>query len=48
MILDLRSVEPAWTAIPFFDKYIPRSVAKVIEAEVVNRLFSAEESGDYA
>ncbi len=43
MVLDLRSCDRAWLAIPFFDKHIPRSAARVMEAEVVNRLFSAEE-----
>src|SRR5262245_52965318 len=43
MVLDLRSCERAWLAIPFFDRHIPRSAAKVTEAEVVNRLFSAED-----
>ncbi len=43
MVLDLRSFERAWLAIPFFDKHIPRDAAKVFDAEVVNRLFSAEE-----
>jgi hypothetical protein len=41
LLLDLRSCERAVLAIPFFDKHIPRSVARVTEAEVVNRLFSA-------
>jgi hypothetical protein len=42
--LDLRSCERAVQAIPFFDQHIPRKVAKVTEAEHVNRLFSAEEA----
>jgi len=42
LLLDLRSCERAILALPFFDKHLPRSVAKVTEAEVVNRLFSAE------
>jgi hypothetical protein len=41
LLLDLRSFERALLAIPFFDKHIPRSVARVADAEVVNRLFSA-------
>jgi hypothetical protein len=41
LLLDLRSCERATAAIPFFDKYLPRSVAQVTEAEVVNRLFPA-------
>ena len=40
-VLDLRSCERAVLAIPFFDKHIPRSVARVTEAEVVNKLFPA-------
>jgi hypothetical protein len=44
MVLDLRSWERATLALPFFDRRIPRKVAKVTEAEVVNRLFSGEES----
>jgi hypothetical protein len=43
MVLDLRSFDRAWQAIPFFDRYIPRNVARVTRAEVVNRLFSADE-----
>jgi hypothetical protein len=41
ILLDLRSCERALAAIPFFDKHIPRSVAKVAEADVANTLFSA-------
>lgn len=41
--LDLRSPERAVSAIPFFDRHVPRRAAKVTEAEVVNRLFSAED-----
>jgi len=43
LLLDLRSCLRATLAIPFFDKHIPRSVARVTEAEVVNRLFSADD-----
>jgi hypothetical protein len=42
LLLDLRSCERAILAIPFFDKHLPRSVVRVTEAEVVNRLFSGE------
>ncbi len=42
LLLDLRSCERATLAIPFFDKHIPRGVAMVTEAEVVIKLFSAE------
>jgi hypothetical protein len=41
LLLDLRSCERALLAIPFFDKHLPRSVARVTEAEVVNSLFPA-------
>jgi hypothetical protein len=44
LLLDLRSCERATLAIPFFDKHVPRSVAKVTEAAVVNKLFSATEN----
>jgi hypothetical protein len=42
LLLDARSCERATSAIVFFDKHFPRKVAKVTEAEVVNKLFSAE------
>lgn len=41
LLLDLRSCERALLAIPFFDQHISRSAARVTEAEVVNKLFSA-------
>jgi hypothetical protein len=41
MLLDLRSCERALLAVPFFDKHLPRKVARVTEAEVVNKLFEA-------
>jgi hypothetical protein len=40
LILDLRSCERAVAAIPFFDRYLPRKVVRVTQAEVVNKLFS--------
>lgn len=43
LLLDLRSFERATKAIVFFDKFIPRSVAKVTHAEIVNRLFDSTE-----
>jgi hypothetical protein len=43
LLLDLRSCERASLAVPFFDTHLPRSVVKVMEAEVVNKLFSATE-----
>src|SRR5262249_13275618 len=46
LLLDLRSCERALEAIPFFDRHIPRSAAKVIEAEIVNRLFAAAGNED--
>jgi hypothetical protein len=42
LLLDLRSCERALAAVEFFDRHIPRSVAKATEAEVVNKLFSAQ------
>jgi hypothetical protein len=42
LLLDLRSHERAMAAIPFFDKHIPRGVAKVTEAEVANKLYSTD------
>ena len=42
LLLDLRSCERTILAVPFFDKHIPRSVATLTEASVVNSLFSAE------
>ena len=42
LLLDLRPCERAKLAIPFFDKHIPRSVARVTEAEVVNKLHSTD------
>ena len=44
LLLDLRSVERAIEAVPFYDRHIPRSVALLTEAEVVNKLFSAEDT----
>lgn len=44
LLLDLRSCERASLAVPFFDNHLPRSVTKVTEAEVVNKLFSATEN----
>jgi len=43
LLLDLRSFERAIEAIPFFDKYIGRAVARITNAAVVNRLFDAKE-----
>jgi hypothetical protein len=44
LFLDLRSYERATAAIEFFDRHIPRTVAQLTEAEVVNRLFPATAS----
>ena len=41
LLLDLRSCDRAIQAIPFFDTHLPRGVARVTEAEVVNRFFPA-------
>jgi hypothetical protein len=42
LLLDLRSHERAMEAIPFFDKHIPRGVARVTVAEVANKLYSTD------
>jgi len=44
LILDVRSFERALEAIPFFDKYVPRSLAKIKYCAVVNRIFAVAES----
>ncbi len=44
MHIDLRSPERAEHAIVFFDKYIPRSIAEVTDAIVVNRIITAKEN----
>jgi hypothetical protein len=41
LLLDLRSCERAVAAVPFFAKHLPRRIAEVTEAEVVNKLFTA-------
>ena len=42
-VLDVRTIERAGQAIPFFDKHVPRSVARITHAAIVNRLFEAKE-----
>jgi hypothetical protein len=44
VVLNLRSFERAKHAIVFFDKYIPRTVARVTAATVSNTLLSIEEA----
>jgi len=44
LLLDVRSFERATLAVEFFDKHLPRKAAKLSEAEIVNRLFSTEDS----
>ena len=44
MYLDVRSHERAEQAIVFFDRYIPREIAKVTDALVLNRLITQHES----
>src|SRR5262249_15851948 len=39
MTLDVRSCERATQAIVFFDRYLPRSIARVTHAAIVNHLF---------
>jgi hypothetical protein len=43
LFLDLRSFDRAIEAIPFFDKHIGRTVARITHAAVVNRYFEAKE-----
>ena len=43
LLLDLRSFDRTLEAIPFFDKYIGRNIARITHAAVVNRLFEAKE-----
>jgi hypothetical protein len=43
LLLDLRSIERALLAIPFFDSHLPRRLVALEDAEVVNRLFPATE-----
>ena len=42
LLLDVRSCERAEAAVPFFDRHIPRAVAKVINADIVNQLFESD------
>ena len=42
-VLNVRSVERAIKAIPFFDRYIARDVAEVTHITIINKLFSVEE-----
>lgn len=44
MYFDVRSHERAEQAIVFFDRYIPREIAKVTDALVLNRLITQHES----
>ena len=44
MYLDVRSHERAEQAIVFFDRYIPREIAKVTDALVLNRLITQNEN----
>ena len=43
MYLDLRSIERAIHAVPFFDRHLGRKLAEATEFSVVNRLLSAAE-----
>ena len=43
LLLDLTSCDRAILAIPFFDEHLPRTIAKLTDAEVVNRLFSTND-----
>lgn len=42
-VLNVRFVERAIKAAPFFDRYIERDVAKVTYITIINKLFSVEE-----
>jgi len=44
MYLDVRSIERAIHALPFFDRHLGRRVAEATEFSIVNRLLSAAES----
>ena len=44
LLLDLRSCERAILAIPFFDKMLPRKLVRLVNAEIVNRLFPATDA----
>ena len=41
LVLDVKSFDRATKAIVFFDRYIPRTAARVTEVSVCNRLFGA-------
>jgi len=41
--LYVRSIERALMAVTFFDEYVPRTVARITDMDVANRLFSADE-----
>jgi hypothetical protein len=43
MYLNTQSVQRALVAIPFFDTYLPRNLAKITHLGLVNRLFEASE-----
>ena len=45
MSLDVRSCERATKAVVFFDRYLKRSIARVIHAAIVNRLFAYTTGG---
>ena len=42
--IDLRTIHRATKAIEFFDKHIPRTIARLTHLAIVNRLFEASES----
>ena len=41
--LYVRSIERALMAVTFFDQYVPRTVARITDMDVANRLFSADQ-----
>ena len=46
--LYVRSIERALMAVTFFDEYVPRTVARITDMDVANRLFSADEREPHA
>ena len=45
MTIDVRSCERATQAVVFFDRYLPRSIARVTHVAIVNRLFPITAEG---
>lgn len=47
MVLDVHSIERAFEAAAFFDRYLPRGSAKMTHLSIVNRLFDAHETDHF-